>query len=804
MNYGLPPAYSNATGTASQPLQQGASGSNTNAVEPSESKLNPQATAFVPHVQTAALPITDRQITVIHTPPFLQPGHKWGRKPYPPDTQARIDDAFKALKQERFKTAEAAFWVIINTDLHLLTRFEYQNLIVGFARSLKDQTHAKQEEARRYLEQLRLTEKPDPLKASTIHNLDLTLSLCEQSLGRYPDAEARLLRLRDKNPDDDRKTLCQTSCNFDVDIANARLWQFTGKYVLAQALLLNVKIELTKRLKSNQITYDVESLHKHLHTVNIALARLWQEMDCHDLALDLLLSMSNKNRDDSEETLCTSCGDIDTDLALARLWLLMGKTELAERLLLNMSGKRPDASEEELCKPSRHLETDLTLVRLWEEKGNYHLAERMLLNLSGKRPNASDEELCKPCKNRNVDLTRALLWKTLGKYELTERLLLNMSNKNPYQHEEVLCTPCGHYETDIALVRHWELMDKYELAERLLLNMIGKPLDASPEFLCRPCGHHVFDQTLALLWQTMGKYELTEILLLNLSGKRFISDEEILCTPCGNYWIDLAMARLWQVTGRLHWAERLLLNMIGKCPDDSEDQLCKLSGNYHIDITLMRIWLVTGKHTLTEKLLLNMSGKHHFNDQDCNDEDRLCEPCGNQEIDMALLRTWQARGKQKQAEILVERCYALYRSDEIKLTRLNVFVGQAKFMAMVAECPETPNTLLKTSIHYFTLACKQVTDGDTESGIANFNKSLELVDAILKQYPPSAAAYSHKAHCIRMLGGSEKKWRKLFNKADTLDTVRLERDKTAAWRINESDALKEMLRLRGKKVGEPK
>ncbi len=149
---------------------------------------------------------------------------------------------------------------------------------------------------------------------------------------------------------------------------------------------MNVKIALTKKLKSNPTTDDLEKLNEQLYIVNIALTRLWQEMGSYELAQDLLLSMTNKDRDDSEEILCSTSGDLDTDLALARLWRLMGKNELAERLLLNMSGKRPNASEEELCQPWGHHAVDLIRALLWKKIGKFKLAERLLLNMSNKTP----------------------------------------------------------------------------------------------------------------------------------------------------------------------------------------------------------------------------------------------------------------------------------------------------------------------------------------------------------------------------------------------------------------------------------
>ncbi len=86
MSYGLPPAYSNAPGTASQLLQQGASGSSTGAAEPSEFKIYPQATSFIPGIrefERTAIPITDRQVTAIHPPHILPLFHQWARKTPP-------------------------------------------------------------------------------------------------------------------------------------------------------------------------------------------------------------------------------------------------------------------------------------------------------------------------------------------------------------------------------------------------------------------------------------------------------------------------------------------------------------------------------------------------------------------------------------------------------------------------------------------------------------------------------------------------------------------------------------------------
>ncbi|WP_252179249.1 hypothetical protein [Endozoicomonas sp. 4G] len=231
--------------------------------------------------------------------------------------------------------------------------------------------------------------------------------------------------------------------------------------------------------------------------------------------------------------------------------------------------------------------------------------------------------------------------------------------------------------------------------------------------------------------------------------------------------------------------------MIDKTLDASPEILCQSCGHNDMDLLLALLWQLMGKYELAERLLLDMISKRPD-----DNEDWLCTPSGDHDTDLALVRTWSASGKLKQAETLVERCYPLYRTDEFKSIRLSLFIGQPNFMAMDGDYPENASALLTTSIHYFTLACHQVNDDDMKSGISNFNKALELVELILKKYPPSASAYSHKAHCIRMLGASKGEWEELFKKANALDDERLQRDKAKAWRKDESDALKKMLSRR--------
>ncbi|WP_422475925.1 hypothetical protein [Endozoicomonas sp. ALB032] len=708
MNYGLPITTSFATRSCTatvatpQPLQYCASGSNANTETTKPPfKLNPKAPAFIPRMQPdqpvqkdPGVPsnILDRRAKAyqcMSPRTFQQRVNKSC-----PETAKRIDSAFKLLKKQDYINAEAAFRTILQDEQ--LNEFDHQRTVIGLARSLKEQTSEKKKEALTRLEELRVNGTFTESGASTIRNLDLTMSLCEQALGRFHDAQARLLRLRNKKPDADAETLCQHSGYFDVDIANARLWQHMRKYQLAEKLLLGMKAGLIEKLQSDPHAGIVERLHNYLDSVNIALVRYWQEQCQYDRAEDLLLNMGGKHLDESIETLCKPSGHHDIDLV--RHWQVMGKYEWAEKLLLNMIGKDSKDSIEILCTASEHPEFDLSL---------------------------------------------ALLWHATGRLQLSEKLLLNMISRHPDDAEEILCTASGKHEIDLALVRLWQEMGEYQRAEILLLNLSLKHPDEREESLCQPCGHHDIDLTLARLWQKLNKHKQAGILLLNMSGKRPDAAMEELCRPCGNRDIDLALA--------LHWE-------------------------------------IVNKHHLTEGLLLNMSNK------DLNDsEDSLCMPCGNHDIDLALVRLWELIDKGKQAERLIERCCKLYHSDECELSYLSLSAGKAKFMEVINGYSESANKLLLISIHYFVMACKQISEASPKSGEENLIKALEHVQLTLERYPPTAGAYSQKAHCLRMLGANEQEWRKCFQKAQALDSNRKQKGKSDTWRSNEYAALQKVL-----------
>ncbi|WOG26250.1 PABP-interacting PAM2 motif-containing protein [Endozoicomonas sp. 8E] len=571
MSYGFTATDSAATNTTSQPSQNPASGPEHT------SKLNPDAPVFIPRAERVQ-PIDDhsntfptisgRQVTASET---FAPRTFHQRKNIrcPEAIKEEIDNAYKALMNKKFIDAEAAFRLILDKNESILSRSEHQSVVIGLARSLKEQTYTKQKEACSRLEELRSKAPLNDFGASTIHNLDLTLSRCEEALGRYLDSEVRLKALRNIKPDADKETLCKPSGNFDADIANARLWQLMEKHTQSERLLLKMEEQLSSELKRSRSAAKKKRLRKHLHIVKLALARHWQVMNKYQLAEDLLLKMSDKHPGVSEETLCRPCKDHDVNLALARLWENMGKYQLTEKLLLNMSGKPPDASE---------------------------------------------DRLCKPCRQHDINMALAVFWELMGKPHLTEILLLNMSNKHPKASEYLLCQACGHYEIDITLARHWEHEGQYRLAERLLLSMCGKHPNNLEEILCKASGHSEIDLNLAFLWQNMGKYQLTEKLLLNMSGKHPDASEDILCKPSGHHAIDLTLVRYWEITDKHHLAEKLLLNMSGKHPDASEDILCKPCGYHDIDLALVHHWEKIDKRRLARRLIETCCELYHSKD----------------------------------------------------------------------------------------------------------------------------------------------------------------------------------------------
>ncbi|WOG26215.1 hypothetical protein [Endozoicomonas sp. 8E] len=717
-----------------------------------QSKLNPEAPTFIPRLQSAEqhwnlpLNIRARQTTVSQESSpqrFQRLGQKKCRSAY----SGMIDNAYQEFREHKYATAEKAFRTLLKNCEASLSRYERHEVLLGLARSLKEQNRQKQLEACSLLEELRSNETFYPSGASTVNHLELTLSQCEQALGRHHRAEKRLLMLSNKKPQANELALCEPSGNYTVDIVLAQLWENMNKLKLADALLQSVVTELTQKLRSRLSANAEKKLGKFLHDANIALVQLLQVQGKHEQSEKLLLEMSGKHPNASEDILCRPCEDHGTNLSLVRIWEIMGKYKLAEKLLLNMSGKRTDANEDSLCQTTKH-DTDLALVRLWQLMDKHDLAEKLLLNMSGKHPDASEEVLCSPCEHEDLNLTLARHWEVMGKYKLAEKLLLNMSGRHPDTGEEVLCKISGKYLVDLALAILWRVMGKHEWSQKLLLNMSGKPPDADAEVLCRPSGNHRVDLILVRLWEIMdGKLGWAERLLLNMSNKPPDATEEVLCTPSGNHTTDLALIRFWELMGgkKHKWAETLLLNMSDKCPDASEDILCKPSGHHDIDLTLALHWEIVGKH--------------------------------------------------QRAMRLIKRCCQRYHSTECEFSLLSLHLGQAGFMEMIARYPENANTLMLTSIHYFILACEQIVKSGPESGSDNLKHALELVESALAKCPTNAGAVSQKAHCLRMMGASEQVWKALFERANSLEPNREHKDKTSHWRIKEAAALAKMKSL---------
>ncbi|WP_257287820.1 hypothetical protein [Endozoicomonas sp. SESOKO2] len=165
----------------------------------------------------------------------------------------RMRKAFMELEKQSFGHAEELFRELLSEDPLQLNDSECQNIFIGLESSLKEQTHEKKMQASFILEKLRLItiDSLNKFGASTIPRLDLALSLCEQVLGRYCVAEARLLALRNKEPDANESAQCEPSGNFDFDQAQVKVWKLMHKYELAEKLQQNMIGKLPGDSESN-------------------------------------------------------------------------------------------------------------------------------------------------------------------------------------------------------------------------------------------------------------------------------------------------------------------------------------------------------------------------------------------------------------------------------------------------------------------------------------------------------------------------------------------------------------------------
>ena len=686
-------------------------------------RLNPDAKPFIPHFSLGQA----MPLEPTHLP-RLQKTSDW------------INKAFGQFRNQQFQDSEREFRSILQTAG--LGKSKKNTAIIGLARSLQKQTLEKTKEACTLLEELKRNSATDFYGASRIPALDHTLSLCKKKLGQFNEAERLLLAISKKYTKAGEGELCKPCGQHDIDLALARLWLVMGKNKRAEALLLAMS---DKAPEADEASLCVPCGQ---HDIDLDLARAWQATSKYKRAEALLLAMSNKAPKTDEADLCVPCGQHDIDLTLARLWESMGEHKRAEALLLAMSNKDPEALlvmsdndpkiyEAKLCRPCGQRGVDLTLARVWECMGEYKRAETLLLAMSDKDPEAGEVELCKPCGQHEIDLTLAGLWQVMGKIRRAEALLLAMSDKDPEAGEVELCKPCGQYRVDLALVRLWEVMGEYERAEALLLTMSDKDPKAGEVELCKPCGRHNVDLTLVRVWEYIGKYKKAETLLLAMSDKAPEADEATLCKPCGQHGIDLTLARLWGGIGKYERAEALLLAMSDKAPEA--------------------------------------------------DEAKLCKSCGQHDIDLALVRIWQDMDKTNQPEKLLTSCLQSSYSGECELAQLYMYSSSKEFIERVAELKDSSNKCLTISIYYFNKACQQISRGELSQSNDYLRLALEHVDKALKDYRPTAAAYSQKAHCLRMMNKS--KWRPWFIKAYSLDPNRVLQHKTENWRKTERNAL---------------
>ena len=214
-------------------------------------------------------------------------------------------------------------------------------------------------------------------------NLDITLVKLLESTRRYPEAEKLQLAMIGRHLGMAEDELCQSSGHRDTDMSIVRLWQAMEKYTLAEKMLLVMRRKDTVNLLS-------------------AIAGTHPET----------------TRSAAEELLCQLSGDTDVDLAQARLWQDMKKHKLAEGMLLAITGRHPEMTDAELFKAISKY--DIDLVRQWECMGKFIEAEKMLLSISGRHRGMTDEELCLPTGKYDVDLIHH--WTVTGKDALAEKL----------------------------------------------------------------------------------------------------------------------------------------------------------------------------------------------------------------------------------------------------------------------------------------------------------------------------------------------------------------------------------------------
>ncbi|KEI71259.1 hypothetical protein GV64_11350 [Endozoicomonas elysicola] len=298
------------------------------------------------------------------------------------DLEHTINIGYSFLKNAPSR-AEIEFKKIYPARLGCLRQKDQCRVVTGLARAIKNQGGVKNyQRAIPIILDFR-GRRFDPTIPSGDHKLDITLVKLWEGVREYSCAEKLQLAMINRQLNMPEDALCQPCGNYDTDLSIARLWQAMKKYRLAEKILL--------------IMSD-----KHPHEWLHAMAG----------------RHPNMRKAQAEVLLCQRSGNTDLDLALARLWQDMEKHRLAEGILLAITGKNLKMTETELFKHSSQY--DIDLARQWEAMEKYELAEKMLLAITGKHLQMTDEQLCKPSGKHDIDLIRH--WHATDKKALAEQL----------------------------------------------------------------------------------------------------------------------------------------------------------------------------------------------------------------------------------------------------------------------------------------------------------------------------------------------------------------------------------------------
>ena len=321
---------------------------------------------------------------IVYPSPYIA-SHRCSRLPFAQEQVQALEEViskgYRFLKTDPVR-AESELRKIVPDKLGCLEWRDQCRVVALLARAIKHQNGLKN--YRRAIDVI-LTFRGghiDPTNASGNRNLDITLAKLWESTRQYPESEKLQLSMIGRHLNMSEDDLCQLSGNHDADMSRARLWQAMEKYLLAEKLLLAMSRknpEFLSALAGNNPKISSE------HAIGV---------------------------------LCKLSGDTHVDLALARLWQDMKKHKLAEGVLLAITGKSLEMTDAELFKPTSKY--DIDLVRQWMRMGKFEEAEKLLLSISGRHSDMNDEELCLPTGKYDVDLVHH--WIATGKFALAENL----------------------------------------------------------------------------------------------------------------------------------------------------------------------------------------------------------------------------------------------------------------------------------------------------------------------------------------------------------------------------------------------